>query len=117
MDIRIKRVYEPASPDDGRRFLVDRLWPRGVKKDALQVEGWLKDAAPSNALRGQFHHDPERWEDFKRAYFAELDANTNAWQPLAEAAQTGVVTLLYAAKEERYNNASALREYLINRIS
>jgi uncharacterized protein YeaO (DUF488 family) len=113
MEIKIKRVYEKQAADDGRRFLVDRLWPRGIKKEALQVEAWLKDAAPSDRLRKEFHHEPEKWDDFKQAYFAELEANPEAWQPLLEAAQAGPVTLLYAAKDEQYNNAAALREYLL----
>ena len=113
MDIKTKRVYEEPAPGDGRRFLVDRLWPRGVKKEALQIEAWMKDAAPSNNLRKHFHHDPSLWEEFKRAYFTELDAGPDAWQPLLEAAQAGPVTLLYAARDEHFNNAAALREYLL----
>jgi uncharacterized protein YeaO (DUF488 family) len=110
--IFIKRVYAPAAAEDGKRFLVDRLWPRGVRKEALAHEAWLKDAAPSDALRKTFHHDPERWENFKSAYFAELDAHPEAWQPLQEAARAGAITLLYAAKDETCNNAEALKQYL-----
>jgi uncharacterized protein YeaO (DUF488 family) len=113
MQIKVKRVYEDAAPDDGRRFLVDRLWPRGIKKEALHMEAWLKEAAPSDTLRKQFHHDPEKWDEFKRAYFAELDADPDTWQLLLEAAQAGPVTLLYAAKDEQFNNAVALKEYLL----
>jgi len=115
--IRIRRVYEPPLPEDGKRFLVDRLWPRGLRKDALQLDGWLKDAAPSNEIRKTFHHDPQRWDDFIQAYFAELAASPKAWRPLVEAARAGSLTLLFAAKDETCNNAAALRQYLEAEIS
>jgi len=82
--IAVKRVYEPAARGDGARFLVDRMWPRGVKKEALQAV-WLKDAAPSTALRKWFGHDPARWDGFCKRYFAELDANPEAWRPIGDA--------------------------------
>lgn len=110
--IRVKRVYEPHEPDDGKRFLVERLWPRGVRKEALALDGWLKDVAPSDALRRWFGHDPARWGEFRRRYTAELDARPAAWQPLLEAAEDGPVTLLFSARDTEHNNAVALRAYL-----
>ena len=110
--IRIKRVYDPPSPNDGFRFLVDRLWPRGVRKDTLKIEGWLKEAAPSDSLRKWFAHDESRWDEFCRRYSAELDAHPEAWNPLLEAARSGNVTLLFAARDLEHNNAAALKMYL-----
>jgi uncharacterized protein YeaO (DUF488 family) len=110
--IQIKRVYEPAAAGDGARFLVERLWPRGMKKAALEMEGWLKDVAPSTALRQWFGHDPERWAEFQRRYDAELDAAPDAWAPLVAAARQGPVTLLYSARDTEHNAALALRDYL-----
>lgn len=110
--IQVKRVYDPYSPDDGARFLVDRLWPRGLKKEALRLDGWLKDAAPSDALRRWFGHDPARWDEFRRRYFAELDSKPEAWQPILQAARQGNVTLLYSARDVEHNNAVALKSYL-----
>lgn len=110
--IRLKRVYDPAAPEDGARFLVDRLWPRGIKKTALVLDGWLKDAAPSPALRRWYHQAPGRWAEFRRRYFAELDRQPAAVQPLLEAAVRGPVTLLFSAADREHNNAVALREYL-----
>lgn len=113
--IQVKRVYDPYDQSDGSRFLVDRLWPRGVKKEALQLDGWLKDVAPSEALRRWFAHDPARWEEFQRRYRAELDARPEAWRPLVEAARRGTVTLLYSARNAERNNAVALKAYLEER--
>lgn len=110
--IHIKRAYEEAAPEDGRRFLVDRLWPRGIKKEALPLDGWLKEVAPSDELRRWFGHEPERWAEFQRRYAAELDAQPKSWQPLLQAARQGDVTLVYAARDEEHNNAAALRSYL-----
>lgn len=114
--IRVKRVYERATRDDGSRFLVDRLWPRGLKKESLQLEGWLKDVAPSDALRRWFGHDPKKWKEFRRRYFAQLDDNPNAWQRILEAARKGRVALLYSARDPEHNNAVALRDYLIAKL-
>ena len=114
--IRIKRIYEPASPDDGRRYLVDRLWPRGMKKEAAHIDGWLKEVAPSNALRNWYGHDPEKWEEFCRQYFAELDSQPETWQPLLDAAQEGVISLLFSTREIEHNNATALKLYLEKRL-
>jgi uncharacterized protein YeaO (DUF488 family) len=115
--IKIKRVYDPAAPSDGLRFLVDRLWPRGVKRESLPLAGWLKDVAPSNALRRWFGHEPSRWDEFQRRYFAELDGNVEAWRSLLEAARREDVTLLYGARDVEYNNAAALKAYLQKHLS
>ena len=97
--IHVHRVYDHGEIPPGRRFLVDRLWPRGVKKEALALDGWLRDASPSNELRHWYGHDPERWDEFRRRYFAALDAQPAAWAPLLEAARAGDVTLLFSARE------------------
>lgn len=110
--IRIKRVYSPPAKEDGKRFLVDRLWPRGIKKEALKLEAWLKEAAPSDSLRRWFGHDPGKWREFQRRYAKELDAKPGLWEPLLTAARKGDLTLLFAAKDEERNNAVALKSYL-----
>lgn len=110
--IKVKRVLEPPAPEDGKRFLVDRLWPRGLKKEAVVRDGWLKEVAPSSALRKWFRHDLSKWEEFRRRYFEELKKKPESWQPLLEAARRGEVTLLFAAKDEHHNNAVALKEFL-----
>jgi uncharacterized protein YeaO (DUF488 family) len=110
--IKLKRVYETPEAEDGVRILVERLWPRGVKKDALELDAWLKDVAPSHELRRWFGHDPARWGEFKQRYAAELDAHPAAWQPILEAADTGRVTLLFSSHDVVHNNAVALQRYL-----
>lgn len=115
MTIHIKRVYEPPSPDDGVRYLVDQLWPRGIKREELQIEAWIKEVAPSKDLREWFGHEPEKWEEFRSRYFQELNQNEQAWQPLVEAARSGTVTLVYSARDEARNNALALKQYLDER--
>lgn len=110
--INVKRVYEPPQPDDGTRFLVDRLWPRGKKKEALQLDGWLKHVAPSEALRRWFSHDLRKWGEFQRRYRKELDAQLEAWRPILQAAHRGNVTLLYSARDTKHNNAVALKGYV-----
>ncbi len=115
--VSVKRVYEPAQPEDGRRFLVERLWPRGVKKENLRVEAWLKDVAPSPELRQWFSHDPAKWNEFRRRYFAELEASAEAVQPLLEAARHSKVTLIYSSHDEQHNNAVALKEFLDRKLS
>ena len=110
--IRLKRAYESATPDDGARFLVERLWPRGIKKEALPLRAWVKEVAPSDSLRRWFGHDPKKWEEFRRRYFAELDRNAAAVEPLLGAARQGDVTLVYSAHDTERNNAVALRDYL-----
>ncbi len=114
--ISLKRAYEPASSQDGARFLVERLWPRGIKKEKLRIEGWLKDVAPSTELRKWFHHDPARWNEFGERYFAELDAHSEALQPLLEAAKKGKVTLVYSSHDQEHNNAVALKGYLHRKL-
>lgn len=115
--IRIKRVYEGTDPQDGERFLVERLWPRGMRKDDLHFDSWLKDVAPSSDLRRWFGHDPAKWEEFRRRYFAELDAQPAAWRPLLVAAHKGNVSLLYSARDTEHNNARALKEYLEGQLA
>ncbi len=110
--IRVKRIYEPASPEDGRRYLVDRLYPRGIKKENLKIEAWIKDVAPSDELRHWFGHDPDKWCEFNERYFKELDAMPATWRPLLEAARKGDITLLFSTKELEHNNAVTLRAYL-----
>ncbi len=114
--ISLHRAYDPGVPRRGRRFLVERLWPRGVKKSDLPVDGWLKEVAPSTGLRQWFSHEPAKWEEFRRRYFRELDANPVAWGPLLEAARQGDVTLVYSSRDTEHNNAVALREYLLAKL-
>ena len=115
--VSLKRAYDSKSNDDGQRFLVERLWPRGVKKNALRIVGWLKDVAPSTALRKWFGHDPAKWNEFRRCYFAELDMHREALQPLLDAAKQGGVTLVYSSRDLEHNNAVALKEYLERELS
>ena len=110
--IEIKRVYEPAVRTDGYRVLVDGLWPRGMAKDNARIDEWLKEVAPSAELRRWFGHYANRWPEFRKRYFDELRLHHAALRPLVARAQKGRVTLLFAAREERYNNAVALRRYL-----
>lgn len=113
MDIQTKRVYEAAAADDGKRVLVDRLWPRGVSKERLAGVPWLKEVGPSTELRKWFDHEPAKWAAFQRRYFAELDANPEAVAELRKHLGKRRATLLYAAHDAQYNNAVALREYLL----
>jgi len=110
--IQIKRVYEPCTKKDGARFLVERLWPRGMKKEALHMDAWCKNLAPSHDLRRWFSHDPAKWKEFQRRYWAELDDNPAACQPLLDAARLGNITLLYSARDSEHNNAISLKSYL-----
>ena len=110
--ITVKRVYDPPTPEDGTRFLVERLWPRGIKKASLPMDAWLKNLAPSAALRRWFGHDSAKWEAFRQRYFVELDDKPEALQPLVEAVRRGPVTLLYSARATAHNNAVALQQYL-----
>lgn len=114
--IRLKRAYEPATRDDGVRVLVERLWPRGVKKTRLKLDSWLKEVAPSADLRKWFSHQPEKWPEFRRRYFTQLRANPAAWQPLLTAAKRGRVTFVYAARDEARNGAVALKAFLDRRL-
>ena len=110
--IQLKRAYEQPSPEDGVRLLVERLWPRGVKKADLRLDGWLKDVAPSDSLRRWFGHDPAKWNEFQRRYFTELDAHPEALLPIETTARHGRVTLVYSAHDTEHNNAVALKQYL-----
>lgn len=114
--VNVKRAYDPAGRDDGRRFLVERLWPRGIRKESLRMDAWLKDVAPSTELRQWFSHDPVKWPEFQRRYRAELDANPDAWQPILDAASDGEVTLIYSSHDAEHNNAVALRDYLNQKL-
>lgn len=114
-ELRVKRVYEAPDPADGRRILVDRIWPRGLSREKAAIDHWAKEAAPSTALRKSFSHDPARWDEFRRRYFAELDANPEAVAALREAIGGRPATLLYAARREPENNAVALKAYLERR--
>lgn len=112
MSTRLKRAYEEPEPSDGFRILVDRLWPRGVSKDAARIDLWLKDIAPSTSLRKWFGHESTKWPEFKDRYFAELDNNPGAVEQLAGHMRQGTVTLVYGAKDKEHNDAVALLEYL-----
>lgn len=110
--IACKRAYEPPQTSDGTRVLVDRLWPRGVKKEALQLSQWLKEVAPTDELRRAFGHEPEHFPAFKEGYLKELNAHPEHWQALFEMAEKGTLTLIYAAHDEQLNNARVLAEFL-----
>ena len=110
--IKIKRVYEAQSPDDGIRFLVERLWPRGIKKENLVMQAWLKDVAPSQGLRQWFQHDPEKWNEFQARYRIELETNPQAWNPILDALKNNDVTLLYSARDTEKNSANLLKTFL-----
>jgi uncharacterized protein YeaO (DUF488 family) len=113
--IRIKRAYEPATRGDGRRLLVERLWPRGMRKEALRLDAWVKDVAPSTELRKWFSHRVDRWTEFQRRYRRELSADRDAWSPILEASRRGPVTLVYSAHDPEHNAAVVLRDYLTRR--
>lgn len=114
MSIAVKRVYEAAHPDDGMRVLVDRVWPRGVKKEDARIDLWLKDVAPSTELRKWFGHDPEKWDEFQARYRAELEGN-EALAELRKLSRKGRLTLVYGARDEKHNNAQALRRLIARR--
>lgn len=116
MSIQVKRIYAPPESRDGRRILVDRLWPRGVSKVQARVDAWPRDIAPSDGLRRWFNHDPARWDEFRRRYAAELEERREAWGPLLEEARKGPITLLYSARDAEHNNAVALKEFLESRL-
>jgi uncharacterized protein YeaO (DUF488 family) len=114
-DIRLKRAYQPAAADDGARILVDRLWPRGLKKSDAAIERWLKDIAPSTALRQWFAHDPARWPEFRRRYAAEIRRHPDQLAELRAIARKGPVTLIFSARDELRNDAVVLRNVLLGR--
>lgn len=112
MPIKVKRVYEEPSKNDGKRVLVDRLWPRGLTKEQAKVDEWLRDLAPSAELRKWFEHDPAKWTDFRKRYWRELDKSPDLVSRLAEECQGQMVTFVFSSKEEKLNNAVALKEYI-----
>jgi len=114
--IHLKRVYDAVDPVNGRRFLVDRLWPRGIKKEALALDNWLKEVAPSDELRLWFDHDPQKWSLFQQRYREELNAKPQSWQPLLMAANKGDITLVYSAYDRDHNNAVVLKAFLEEQI-
>lgn len=114
--IQLKRAYERAAPEDGTRFLVERLWPRGVKKISLPLDAWIKDVAPSASLRRWFGHDPNKWDEFRLRYFQELERHAGAWALILKAARNGAVTLIYSSHDTEHNNAAALKEFLESRM-
>lgn len=115
MPIRVKRVYESPAKTDGKRYLVDRIWPRGIKKDAIEIEDWVKELGPSTELRKWFGHDASRWTEFKKRYFKELTGKEEQWKPIRSQARKHTVTLVYSARDEDHNQAVALREFLQSR--
>jgi len=112
LSIHVKRVYEVPDAGDGQRVLIDRLWPRGLSKASAKLDAWMKELAPSAELRQWYGHDAEKWPEFRKRYHAELDANPTGVAELMSHATTGKLTLLFGSKEERLNNAFALKEYL-----
>jgi uncharacterized protein YeaO (DUF488 family) len=116
MPIGLKRAYDPPAAGDGYRVLVDRVWPRGKTKDALRLDAWLKDLAPSTTLRRWFAHDPAKWEKFRERYFRELQGQGPAIEELVRQAREGQVTLVFGATDRERNNAVALRDYLESRL-
>jgi uncharacterized protein YeaO (DUF488 family) len=112
MKINIKRVYEPPAKDDGKRILVDRLWPRGLTKEKAAIDLWLKDIAPTTELRKWFGHEPDKWQEFQKRYRKELKENKEAVLILKKEAKSKTLTLLYAAKDELHNDAVVLKEFL-----
>ncbi|NLS21395.1 DUF488 domain-containing protein [Rhizobium sp. P40RR-XXII] len=112
MSVRIKRIYEPADKQDGKRILVDRLWPRGLSKDDAHIDVWLKDVAPSTDLRRWFGHDPKKWDEFRRRYGDELKTNAKVVDELREQIGQSTATLLYGAKDSEHNHAIVLRDFI-----
>ncbi len=110
--IKIKRVYEDYAISDGVRFLVERLWPRGIKKENLVMQAWLKDVSPSPELRQWFQHDPEKWDEFQKRYRMELESNPQSWKPILDALKNDNVTLLYSARDTERNSANLLKFFL-----
>ena len=115
--IKIKRVYDQPSKNDGKRVLIDRLWPRGLRKEDARIDEWMKEVAPSNELRKWFNHDPDKWSEFKKRFFTELQGQQEKVEEIISLARKGTVTFLYGSKEERFNNAVALKEYIEKRAN
>ncbi len=114
--LKVKRVYDSAGAGDGVRFLVERLWPRGMTREKLQMEAWLKDVAPSGDLRRWYGHDLLKWKEFQEQYQAELAANPGSWAPILKANEQGAVTLLYSAHDTEHNSAIVLKSFLEKHI-
>ena len=112
MPLRIKRIYEPAEDGDGKRILVDRLWPRGVSKHDAHIDAWLTDIAPSAGLRRWFDHDPKKWTEFRRRYEDELKKNSKAVEELKKQIDQSTATLLYGARDSEHNNAIVLMDFI-----
>jgi len=110
--LKIKRIYDSVAEEDGTRILVDRLWPRGIKKQNAQIRIWLKDIAPSNELRSFFNHEPDKWHEFKKRYLQELSVKQELVHIIKQELKLHTVTLLFSAKDEEFNNAVVLQEYL-----
>ena len=110
--VTLKRAYDPVAATDGKRLLVERLWPRGLSKDRLKLDGWIREVAPTTELRKWFGHDPAKWRQFRIRYFRELDSQPESWRSIVSLARRGTVTLVYSSHDEEHNNAVALREYL-----
>jgi len=110
--VKIKRIYDPVSSDDGKRILIDRLWPRGIKKEKAKIDEWLRDVAPSDDLRKWFSHDPVKYEEFKKRYVKELEKKSELLERIKKEAKKETVTLLFSAKDTEHNNATALKEIL-----
>jgi uncharacterized protein YeaO (DUF488 family) len=110
--IKLKRIYDPVSPDDGKRILIDRLWPRGIKKEDARIDEWLRDIAPSAQLRKWFSHEPSKWAEFKKRYREELKDKRELIDRLRSEAENGTLTLLYSAKDREHNNAIVLKEVI-----
>ncbi len=115
MAIQLKRAYEKPQKSDGFRVLIDRIWPRGVRKEDLKLDQWLRTLAPSTELRQWFGHDPEKWQEFRKRYFRELDTHPDEIKLLRERMRAGPLTIVFGSREERFNNATALKEYLEKR--
>ena len=112
MPILLKRAYDKPAPEDGKRVLVERLWPRGLKKEEAKIDEWLKDVAPSAELRKWYSHDPAKWAEFKKRYWKELETKNEAVSKLAKESKESQVTFVFGSKEQRLNNAAALKEYI-----
>ncbi|MGZ0656836.1 DUF488 domain-containing protein [Coraliomargarita sp. W4R53] len=110
--MQIKRAYDPPNSADGARILVERLWPRGIKKEDLKLDQWLKEVAPSTELRKWFKHEPDKWPEFQSRYRQELDAHPEAWQPILDAVAKGPVTLIYSSRDTEHNSTVVLNAYL-----
>ena len=115
-EIQLKRAYEKPGSSDGCRILIDRIWPRGVSKEELKIDEWLKDIAPSTSLRKWFGHEPDKWNEFKKRYFEELKHNKELTNRIIEKMHQDEVTFVYSAKDREHNNAVALKEYIEKQI-